>query len=210
MFHLEQINTFQTKIDDYKTSIEYIIETLNGYHKQLDLNIQNEFINSQLIIEVIDKLKRIQTVLDNIATTQLNMLRQMPLLLTNAFPEDQKIHSKQMEKWIQEAYIFLDSFYYTSFRIFVIFRDKLIPHSPFRSDGIRDVRNRLIEHPEVLSQSMGGIEDLDNGLRLKIARTVGFTVHKVEEPDVIQDKGFFNNLDEFLKNLKTKVDNLVK
>lgn len=102
-----------------------------------------------------------------------------------------------------EAEFYVESFYFMAFRVREILkkRDKkghLFPQlKGFESEGVRNVRNHLIEHPEnhggVLCQGFG-IGD-DNGPRLK----PGFSEN--DRPESM-DKGMRLNAIEFKINLE--------
>ncbi|WP_417327880.1 hypothetical protein [Halarcobacter sp.] len=204
MVDLHIINVLQ-QIPVCDTAIDNIIELCRKYQATLDLQDNEGFTNSQLINEVIDKLKRLKYIIKEILLAHKELLILVPATMTPMPGGNTKYIDIEMEKHIMILYVQIDSFYYTANRIFVIFRDFLQPKAKFKADGIRDVRNRLIEHPEVLSQAL----DITN-LVLKNSRTQGFTAPKSKkaEDEVFNDKGFFKNLEEFVKNLHKKVEEL--
>jgi hypothetical protein len=95
-----------------------------------------------------------------------------------------------------EIRILTEAFYYFAERIRTIARDSL-PFIKFKADGVRDVRNKLIEHSDhkdsmILAQSFGfGGE---NGPVIKGARPAN-------EGDKFPDRGLYLNADEFGSSL---------
>ena len=96
--------------------------------------------------------------------------------------------------------LFTESFYFVAWRIYSIFKHKrtnTLPYlNTFEAKGVRDVRNKLIQHPEggqIFTQSFmcGG----DEGPVLKNARPAG-------QQYKISDKGLWLNAKEFRDNLE--------
>lgn len=191
----------EQKNEIYKNKIHENITLCEKYRDKMDLKIEEQFINSQSINEVIIKLKSIQSTLPKLANIQTNMFLSSLSLFNNVFNADEE--EKQKKEFMQlniEATTLLESFYYTAFRINVIFRESIKPKKSFDAIGIRNIRNLLIEHPEVLTSSLGAIES-PNGFIMKNVRTINFVVRKVKEEDVYQDKGLYINVEEFLNKL---------
>lgn len=95
-----------------------------------------------------------------------------------------------------EMKMYLEAFYYFAARIRKILKSKEEPLPllrSFESKGVRDVRNHLIEHPQVLTPACGyGGQE---GPKLK-------GVHYPGQEDVIKDQGFRKNALEFKENLE--------
>ena len=206
MDNLHIINVLQ-QIPVCDTAMDNIIGLCRKYQATLDLQDNEGFTNSQLINEVIDKLKRLKYITKEILFAHKELLILVPATMTQMPGGDTKYIDSEMEKYIMILNVQMDAFYYTAFRVFVIFRDFLQPKAEFKAKGVRDVRNRLIEHPEVLTQAL----DITN-LILKNSRTPGFTAPKKKETEdeVFNDKGFFKNLEEFINNLHKKLEELTR
>ncbi len=204
MDYLRIISVLQ-QIPVYEAYIDKIIVLCEKYRDTLNLQEEEGFTNSQLINEVIDKLKRLKYITKEILLAHKELLILIPATFTPMPGGDTKYIDNEMEKHIMILHVQMDSFYYTANRIFVIFRDFIQPKAKFKADGVRDVRNRLMEHPEVLSQALN-ITDLI----LKNSRTPGFTAPKSKkaEDEVFNDKGFLYNIKEFLENLDKKLEEL--
>ncbi|HET6407276.1 MAG TPA: hypothetical protein VFG14_05300 [Chthoniobacteraceae bacterium] len=108
---------------------------------------------------------------------------------------------KNLDAWTTEAQIFTEAFYYFSGRIRSLLRHKSEPiprlHS-FECEGVRNVRNHLIEHPEggnslVLIRSFGWVGD--NG---PVVKAVRYSHQEKTFPDA----GLYRNAEVFKANLE--------
>lgn len=118
--------------------------------------------------------------------------------------DDMHIHFMQNDEIVLEMKMYAEAFYYFAARIRKIITDKKEPLpllKKFESQGIRNVRNLLIEHPEDLlipSCCYGGEE----GPKLKVAHYPG-------QKNVEKDRGFFINASEFKENLERVLNNAI-
>lgn len=106
-----------------------------------------------------------------------------------------------------EIEVFTESFYYLAHRTRVIFRNSIFPFpglKSFECEGVRNVRNKLLEHPEkegkILVQNfgMGGGE----GPTLKPIRPEG-------QENVFPDSGLIANTLEFKDTLEKLLDSVL-
>ena len=108
-----------------------------------------------------------------------------------------------------ELRILTESFYYFAARVRTIARHNARPTpglSSFECEGVRNIRNHLIEHPEgsasrVFAQSFSF--DRPDGPALKTGRPA-------PEPDVFPDPGLYRNAEEFESNLLQSLENAIK
>lgn len=104
-----------------------------------------------------------------------------------------------LRQMLFDAELYTEAFYYFAFRVYCIAREGLVPGlTAFRCDGVRDVRNHLIEHPDgrsslVAIQGFGG--GGDSGPVLKPGRYE----HQV---GLWEDRGLFVNAREFKEGLE--------
>jgi hypothetical protein len=107
--------------------------------------------------------------------------------------------STKYQKLSFELELYTEHFYYIAFRLRTIFRN-LPKLNKVESSGIRDVRNKLIEHPDkdkdsqIFIQSFG-FGNTESGPVIKAIRYN-------EQTEVFPDKGLFINADELKLNLE--------
>jgi hypothetical protein len=113
----------------------------------------------------------------------------------------------EMEKLVLEIEVFTESFYYLAHRTRVILRNSIFPFpglKSFECEGVRNVRNKLLEHPEkegkILVQNfgMGG----EQGPTLKPDRPEG-------QENIFPDSGLEVNTLEFKGNLEKLLDGVL-
>ena len=108
---------------------------------------------------------------------------------------------KDLNTWTMEAQILTEAFYYFAGRIRSLLRHKSEPIPGLRSfecEGVRNVRNHLIEHPEggnslVLIRSFAWVGD--NGPVVKAVRYS-------HQEKVFPDAGLYRNAEVFKANLE--------
>ena len=114
----------------------------------------------------------------------------------------------QMDKLALEIEVFTESFYYLAHRTRVILRNSIFPFQGLKSfecEGVRNVRNKLLEHPEkegkILVQNfgMGG----EQGPTLKPDRPEG-------QENIFPDAGLRANTLEFKDNLERLLDRTIR
>ena len=155
-----------------------------------------------LLTESVSKLGKLSIILkqcyeiDEVVNQLPNLIIQELLSGKGSTKYDQVLVDKLLE-----LDVYSEAFYYTAFRVYKINEELGIK---FKCVGVRDVRNRLIEHPEVLSQSIGTGNGGD-GPTLKNARQQGGMPKKKDEMDVFQDKGLFVNFKDFIESFDRKL-----
>jgi hypothetical protein len=129
--------------------------------------------------------------------------RGIPFESVPAPPEAQMTREEvqAMQRAHFEMKLLTESFYYFAGRIRTIIKNRRAPLpglASFECNGVRDVRNKLVEHPEgndsqVSTQSFGS--GGPNGPVLKAIRNVG-------QEKVFPDRGLYANAKEFRENLE--------
>jgi hypothetical protein len=113
----------------------------------------------------------------------------------------------EMDKLVLEIEVFTESFYYLAHRTRVILGNSIFPFpgiKSFECEGVRNVRNKLLEHPEkeskILAQNfgMGG----EQGPTLKPDRPEG-------QENIFPDAGLEANTLEFKGNLEKLLDSVL-
>lgn len=88
-----------------------------------------------------------------------------------------------------------EQFYYVAGRIRNVVRHLPGIEKKFEAEGIRNIRNNIIEHPEKVDFS-------SNGFTYGISK--GPTINTIGDNNIIyKDKGFFENAEEFKTNLES-------
>ena len=120
--------------------------------------------------------------------------------LEAALESHQNRDNKLLTRIAQDVETLTESFYYFAFRLCKVVQG-LPGLNGFKAVGIRDVRNKLIEHPEVpvLSFSFGGPE----GPRVKGPRLV-------KDTGVWEDRGLYVNAAELVGELNRRLADLLK
>jgi len=135
-----------------------------------------------------------------------------PRELPAAFGDLQRDFWEDTAKAEMEIRILTEAFYYFAFRVISIADGdkkigKPLPGVSFGSDGVRDVRNHLIEHPEkkhqIFRQSFSFGHEDGHGPRLKTGGPPTESAH-------FQDKGLYRNAAQFTKNLLAAFERAMK
>lgn len=189
---LKAIDDVEVKLTKYRDSF---VDTENFDYQK-----------NALLTESLQKLKKLRYILEQcyIIDSEVNMLP--ALIVQQVFAgKGNTEHDQKLVDGLLQLEVYCEAFYYTAFRIYKIFEELKIR---FKSIGVRDVRNHLIEHPEVLSQSFG-TGNAGNGPTIKNTRQQDAIPRKKDEMDVFQDKGLFTNYSEFIDSLDKKLDTLI-
>ena len=189
------------------------VELFETYKATMDRE-KPEGYNSSLAIEVSRRLKQLSFLCNKIRLYEKRFDKIVPKAfgissdnIVNARMAEPPITSAFSRKYFDvytnllfEMEFFVESFYFIAWRMCSIFKHKrtdTLPHlNTFEAKGVRDVRNKLIQHPEgsqIFTQSFmcGG----DQGPVLKNARPTG-DLHE------ISDKGLWLNAKEFRDKLE--------
>lgn len=107
-----------------------------------------------------------------------------------------------------EIGVLTEAFYYCAARVLnVLTRVKPFPGlGSFKADGVRDVRNKLLEHPEGSDSTVIEVSssfDFSSGPVIKGVRVAS-------KVSVFPDKGLYINAGEFAHNLEAKLRALIK
>lgn len=171
---------------------------------RIALEKANTEYDTDLAFEVESRLKKLDILLELIAEAEskpmegLDKVQSASDLAAGLFSLVSKglatpeLHERDM----LTAEALTEGFYYCAHRIRQIFRDKKKPFpglSNFEAVGLREVRNNLLEHPDVVAWSFG--VGADNGPVLKGARTDA-------DRDAPHDKGLYPNAQEFADQLE--------
>lgn len=103
------------------------------------------------------------------------------------------------------AWTLVESLYYNGARALKILA-KVPGLSRLRADGVRNVRNKLIEHPNERDSQVYELSFLSGGPAGYILK--GF--RSEERKDVFPDTGHLRNLEEFIANLEATLDRACK
>jgi hypothetical protein len=173
------------------------VELFKQYREKIKKEQQDTY-PGRWLQEILKRLKQMSFSCNKVIEYENKILE---LVRTKDF--DLKTCKNEYDSRMFEAEFYVESFYFMAFRVREILKKKdkqryLFPQlKGFESEGVRNVRNHLIEHPEkhggVLSQGFG-IGD-DDGPRLK----PGFGQN--DRPESM-DKGMGANASEFKHNLE--------
>jgi len=190
------------------------IELFKAYQSKMDKEKPKGY-NVYLAREVCKRLKQLSFLYEKIRLYESRVMKSAPkafglssnnitaddintIVSTRRVPLSEDFRPYQA--LLFEMEVFVEAFYFFAWRTYYIIRNKScpLPHlNRFKAEGILNVRNHLIEHPEkqsqILTQSFmcGG----DEGPVLKNARPDGDTFE-------IQDQGLWANAEEFKTNLE--------
>jgi hypothetical protein len=104
-----------------------------------------------------------------------------------------------------EIRVLNEAFYYCAGRARTVLRDAFPGLGNFEADGVRDVRNQLLEHPEGKKSTVienGSSFGFDCGPVIK-------GVRRVDKVHIFPDKGLYINAQEFATNLEVKLKQLL-
>jgi hypothetical protein len=155
-----------------------------------------------LLTESVSKLEKLSFILKKCYETDA-AVHQLPTLIFQEIMSGKSSnkYDQMFADKLLELGVYSEAFYYTAFRVYKIHEELGIK---FKCVGVRDVRNHLIEHPEVLSQSIG-TGNSGNGPVLKNGRQQGAMPKKKDEMDVFQDKGLFVNFKDFIESFDRRL-----
>ena len=167
------------------------------YYREMDSGGAHTF-NSDLACEVRDRLEQLQFIIERVH----NLRAALGRLPKVSLDSNQTV---ELHYILLEIKLFTESFYYLAGRVRTILRNKnaLLPGlQKFECVGVRDVRNKLLEHAEgpdsMIAINSFGV-GLDQGPILKAVRLK-------TQVDIFPDKGLFVNAAEFAKNLEAKIE----
>lgn len=189
-------------------------ELIDQFSRYTELIRINEDVRNQaredLASEVLERLRQLSYI-----TIQLNQIDmqfgQLAMVERVSQSGEKEFYSASFERDEHLRFVMrllTESFYYFSFRIRQILRNKdhQFPHlKNFESIGVRDVRNHLIEHPngqqsQIFNQTFMWTQD--SGMHLKSGR------HDSESSN-FADVGLKANAKEFAKELGTLLDRAI-
>lgn len=183
------------------------LEKITSYRDSFVDTDDFDYQRNSLLTESIQKLKKLSYILNRCyqLDDDINALPGLILQEVLAGKGSTKYDQELVDKLL-ELDVYCEAFYYTAFRVYKIHEELKIK---FLCVGVRDVRNHLIEHPEVLSQSIG-TGNVGNGPTIKNARQQGAVPKKKDEIEVFQDKGLFINYEEFIGAFDKKASTLLE
>lgn len=179
----------------------------------------------QHYLKLLNQLQAPNLSREDLANEAIERLKQIKFIETNLQEIDQqfgisiiqtRINENGEEEYFNSMYerdehlrfvmrLLTESFYYFAFRLRNLLRHKenrFIHLSQFESPGVRDVRNKLIEHAEkelqIFNQTWSWTKEV--GMQLKSSR-------KDWEDKNFYDAGFKINSREFIDNLSSKIEN---
>lgn len=176
-------------------------------------------------LELLEKVEGNDPARDDLAAEALERLRQLAFISTQLKAIDSQfgtfvVLTKKNEHGEEERYnanlerdehlrfamrLLTETYYYFAFRLRQLLRNDARPFqglASFESDGVRNVRNHLIEHPEGNSSKIFNRTfswSKETGMQLKSGRQAW------ESSDFL-DLGFVANSDEFNRNLSSALD----
>lgn len=173
---------------------------LNKYHLKNSSGMTT--MQNELYLEGHKRLEQIEFLLMKVKRLDTKLRKQIQIdlpemigkdILNNQFFKKQNTYSSEIE-------IYTESIYYFSFRLLKVIQ--LLPNlKRVKANGINDVRNNLIEHPEskgslITSFSFGHIGP--NGPQVKPARGQNQIGEHL-------DSGLYINIAEFINNLDSSL-----
>lgn len=201
---------------------ESTIELLGEYYQKMVRDGVPEF-SRNLASEVRDRLKqldylqcKVQDLCEQSENAQSRQKATMKAHINNKTnkgllweqrpaPPELKYSDEELKVLIQASFeiqLFAECFYYLAGRIRTIIKSKAMPGlKGFECVGVRNVRNKLLEHSHehdskvtTVSFAYGGTQ----GPVLKASRIQG-------QESVFPDRGLYVNADEFIANLETEL-----
>lgn len=173
------------------------IETFCRYYRQMDASGVPTF-NKDLGSEVRERLEQLQFIINKVHDLRTSLANLPKLRLTSE-------QTLQLDNILLEMKVLTESFYYLAFRIRTIVRNGngyLPGLQNFECVGVRNVRNKLLEHAEG-KDAMVAINSFGVGLgQGPILKAVRLTT----QVDIFPDKGLFINAIEFAKNLEAHLE----
>jgi hypothetical protein len=171
--------------------------------------------NSDLWTEANKRLEQLQWLYDHISrkhsrlmelnwreNRRMERLRKDFKLTSGSITGPQSPDSRKISRLMFEIEMLTESFYYLAGRMRTLLRQGPLPGlKSFECKGVRNVRNKLLEHPEKESQvflqsfGVGGEE----GPTLKVERPKG-------QETIFPDAGLWANAAEFKDNLEKLLD----
>ena len=105
-----------------------------------------------------------------------------------------------------EIRVLTEAFYYCAGRARTVLRDVYPGLGTFEAEGVRDVRNQLLEHPEGKNSTV-----IENGTSFGFdCGPVIKGVRRADKVHIFPDKGLYINAQEFAANLETKLKAVVE
>jgi hypothetical protein len=184
-----------------------LIQTFQHYLNLLNQSQGSNLAREDLANEAVERLKQIKFIETNLQ--EIDQIFGVSVIQT-------RINENGEEEYFNSMYerdehlrfvmrLLTESFYYFAFRLRSLLRhteNKFIHLSQFESPGVRDVRNKLIEHPEkelqIFNQTWSWSKEI--GMQLKSSRKEG-------DDKNFYDAGFKINFQEFIENLTAKLKN---
>lgn len=187
-------------------AIEEVAAKIDSYRNSLVDTEYFEHSKNDLLTESLDKLKKLSYILLQAHKVNAHIMKMKDAILHSILT---KQDSSKTDVLLSDALtalaMYSESFYYTAFRISGVFKELGFK---FKSIGVRDVRNHLLEHPQVLSTSFS-TDNAKSGPILKNTRRIEVAYKGKLETEVLKDKGLFINFEEFIISINKKMDAII-
>jgi hypothetical protein len=178
---------YQVEVDERLTNMEFIVNRVKSLATRTNCSDQAASIEHDTYLNSIPHLRDSRN-----SVGQMRFLEHrkstMPLRLNET-----------------EIRVLNEAFYYCAGRARTVLRVAFPGLRNFEAEGIRDVRNQLLEHPEGKNSTV-----IENGTSFGFdCGPVIKGVRRVDKVDIFPDKGLYVNAQEFATNLEVKLKQLL-
>jgi hypothetical protein len=203
---------FEVARDLFKAYCAQLVNASAAFEPEYQVEVDERLTNMDFIVSKVKTLATRTACSDQAALLVHDAyLNSVPHLRDSRHADQMMRFHKQREATMPllinetEIRVLNEAFYYCAGRARTVLRDAFPGLGTFEVEGVRNVRNQLLEHPEGKNSTVienGSSFGFDCGPVIK-------GVRRVDKVDVFPDKGLYINAQEFATNLEAKLKQLL-